>query len=140
MRTITLIVAILLGSVAVWAATTTSVQTIQFRRGPESMLPTKAKMGEPLFTTDTHKVYIGYSTGRTELGAVTTQNLTFVPGTGIKLYADTVNKAITISSDKVSPPTTSSTACTKGQWAVNASYRFDCRSTNTWVRAAVSTW
>lgn len=139
-RTIIPVILILFASVAVWAATTTSVQTIQFRRGPESMLPTKAKMGEPLFTTDSHKLFMGYSTGRVEMGAVTSQDLTFKAGTGVTLYADTVNNALTIGSAKVSVPNTSSSACTPGQWAVNSSYRFDCWSTNSWVRSPVSSW
>lgn len=40
---------------------------IQVKRGKAAQLPTKFAMGEPAFTTDTHQVFFGYSTGMEEL-------------------------------------------------------------------------
>ncbi|WP_418921761.1 hypothetical protein, partial [Brevibacillus brevis] len=38
---------------------------IKFKRGKETNLPSSAPTGEPLFTTDTHKLFIGTGTGIT---------------------------------------------------------------------------
>ncbi|WP_064201870.1 hypothetical protein [Brevibacillus brevis] len=44
---------------------------IKFKRGKETNLPSSAPAGEPLFTTDTHKLFIGTGTGITSVGADT---------------------------------------------------------------------
>lgn len=48
--------------VAVWTFAG-PVTKIQVRRGPEAQLPQKLANGEPGFTTDSHRFFIGYSTG-----------------------------------------------------------------------------
>jgi hypothetical protein len=40
----------------------------------------------------------------------------------------------------VSTPGSATDPCTAGQWSYDASYHYDCVATNTWVRAALSTW
>lgn len=40
---------------------------IQVKRGNDATMPTKFAMGEPAFTTDTHRVFFGTSTSRIEL-------------------------------------------------------------------------
>jgi hypothetical protein len=60
------------------AATTTS--TIQFKRGNEAQLPATAKMGEPLFTRDTRRVFVGYSTGKLELQNASVPTTYTTPG------------------------------------------------------------
>ena len=40
-----------------------TVANMQFRRGLEADLPASAPLGQPLWTTDTHKLYIGTGTG-----------------------------------------------------------------------------
>lgn len=40
---------------------------IQVKRGPDATMPAQFAMGEPAFTTDTHRVFFGFSTGREEL-------------------------------------------------------------------------
>ncbi|GED60267.1 hypothetical protein ABER61_27675 [Brevibacillus formosus] len=42
---------------------------IKFKRGKETNLPSSAPAGEPLFTTDTHKLFIGTGTGIISVGA-----------------------------------------------------------------------
>lgn len=42
---------------------------IKLKRGKETNLPSSAPIGEPLFTTDTHKLFIGTGTGITSVGA-----------------------------------------------------------------------
>jgi hypothetical protein len=59
-----IIVSILLTGLGL-AATLTA--PVRFKRGTEANLPATLKMGEPAFTTDTHEVYIGYSTGKRKL-------------------------------------------------------------------------
>jgi hypothetical protein len=49
------------------ALAATTIGTIQFKRGTEANLPTRGKTGEPLFSTDTHRVFIGTSSSRIEL-------------------------------------------------------------------------
>jgi hypothetical protein len=46
---------------------TCAATTIQFKRGLESALPATAAMGEPLFTTDTNRMFVGTTTGKVEL-------------------------------------------------------------------------
>src|SRR5262245_44775365 len=41
---------------------------IQFRRGLESALPATPASGEPLWTTDTNKLYIGTGASRIQVG------------------------------------------------------------------------
>jgi hypothetical protein len=45
----------------------TSIGTINFKRGLDANLPATANMGEPLITTDTHRVLVGTGTGKIEL-------------------------------------------------------------------------
>ena len=49
------------------------VQAFQFKRGMESALPFTAKQGEPIWTTDTHRLFVGYSTGRQEVKTADSQ-------------------------------------------------------------------
>lgn len=39
---------------------------IQFKRGAESRLPVSGAIGEPIFTTDTHRLFIGTGTDKIE--------------------------------------------------------------------------
>jgi hypothetical protein len=41
---------------------------------------------------------------------------------------------------QVGVPSTSSTACTQGSWATNGSFYYLCISTNTWARAALTSF
>lgn len=63
--TLTTLLALALCSSLALAATTT--HNFQVKRGPAAQLPATAKMGEPLFATDTRELYIGYSTGRVKM-------------------------------------------------------------------------
>lgn len=45
----------------------TTYNKIQVKRGPEYLVPPTPSMGEPVFTTDTHRTFMGYSTGKEEL-------------------------------------------------------------------------
>lgn len=42
---------------------------IQFKRGVQAALPSVADQGEPIFTTDTHRFFIGYGDGKVEYSA-----------------------------------------------------------------------
>jgi hypothetical protein len=46
---------------------TAAVTKIQVRRGTDANLPATLSYGEPAFTTDTHRAFYGYSTGKEEL-------------------------------------------------------------------------
>ena len=54
---------LVLMAVAVMAA---PISKIQVRRGPEANLPARLANGEPAFTTDSRRLFFGYSTGREE--------------------------------------------------------------------------
>ena len=41
---------------------------------------------------------------------------------------------------KTSAPANAGSACVQGAWAVDTSFIYLCRATNTWVRASVATW
>ncbi len=46
----------------------TILGTIQFRRGLEASLPA-LKIGEPAYTTDSHKLFVGTDAGNVEIQA-----------------------------------------------------------------------
>jgi hypothetical protein len=52
---------------------------IQFKRGNSASLPTVAEAGEPLFTTDTGRLYIGTGTGVTPIGAANANEIVLTP-------------------------------------------------------------
>lgn len=81
----------LLMLVTVTAVAAPLVTTIQMKRGTEANLPARAKMGEPLFTTDTHRVFVGTSSARVELFKLPAHN-TYSTATQGKLNAK-LNKA-----------------------------------------------
>jgi hypothetical protein len=66
------------------------------------------------------------------------------PGAGL-LSIESAGKT-TLSTDptlvgmRTAAPTSSSTACTTGSWAMDASYFYLCLSTGSWRRASLSTW
>jgi len=81
--------------------------------------------------------------GGTDLRAF--QSTTIVAaGTG--LVGTTTNGSTTISVDPtvvglwVAVPATSSSACTPGTWSADTSYYYVCIATNSWKRAALTTW
>jgi uridylate kinase len=45
----------------------TETKTILLKQGLDSQLPVAAGIGEPLFTTDTHRVFVGFGSGKIEL-------------------------------------------------------------------------
>lgn len=49
-----------------WAAAPPA-PTLQFKNGNDANIPITLKMGEPAITRDTHRVFVGYSTGKVEL-------------------------------------------------------------------------
>lgn len=68
MKKHSLIITLLVLTASITAAlAATTISDIRLKRGPEASLPARAKSGEPLFTTDTHRVFIGTSSARVEL-------------------------------------------------------------------------
>jgi hypothetical protein len=68
------------------------------------------------------------------LGAGAGIQLTQTPG------QNTILADPTVVGLRVAAPPTSSSACVTGTWAVSTSYYYVCVSTNTWVRAALSSF
>jgi hypothetical protein len=62
-KTIITVLILLAATVAIAA----TVTRIQVKRGPEAQLPATLASGEPAMTTDTHRVFFGFSTGKVEL-------------------------------------------------------------------------
>lgn len=71
-------------------------------------------------------------------------NMTFGSGTG--LVCVTATGTVTCSVDTtsvqtvVSVPSTSTTSCNVGQYALSTTFRYDCVGTNVWRRVAISAW
>jgi hypothetical protein len=84
------------------------------------------------------------STG-TDLRAFISNRGQILAGTGI-VVADASPGSMTISADtsvvavRVAAPSTSSSACVLGNYAVDSSYFYQCVAANTWRRVASSTW
>jgi hypothetical protein len=53
--------------ILLFVATVCGATTIQIKRGNDANLPTTLKMGEIAMTRDTHRTFVGYSTGKVEL-------------------------------------------------------------------------
>ena len=83
------------------------------------------------------------ATGGTDFrGYLSTKNI----AAGVGLLATDVNGLTTVSADgtvvgfRVAAPSTATSACAQGSWAVDEEFYYVCVSTNTWRRAATSTW
>ena len=67
-----------------------------------------------------------------------------IPGTGMitteQSGSTTISADPSVLSLRVSAPATSSTACSTGVWASDTSYYYLCVATNSWRRAALSSW
>ena len=65
-------------------------------------------------------------------------------GSGIQLTQtsgqNTVSADSSVVAMRVSVPGSAASACVTGTWAANASYYYICVNTNSWVRAALSTF
>jgi hypothetical protein len=67
-------------------------------------------------------------------------------GAGLSRVVSPSTGGVTLSVDsasvglRVSVPSASNSACTQGQWAADSNYVYHCVATNTWRRAALSSW
>jgi hypothetical protein len=67
-------------------------------------------------------------------------------GAGSGLIASAANGVTTLSIDPTSVglwapvPPNSSSACTKGTWAIDTSFFYVCAAANSWLRAALTSW
>ena len=71
--------------------------------------------------------------------APTTGGVIYVEGNELK-WRNAATGVVTTVSGQVAVPATASSTGTAGQWAADASHYYRCIATNTWVRAALSTW
>jgi hypothetical protein len=73
---------------------------------------------------------------------ISTKNFT----AGLGLIDASISGATTLSLDtavvglRVGIPATSSTACTSGSWAADATYFYICQAANSWRRVALASW
>jgi hypothetical protein len=75
--------------------------TITIRRGASSDIPAAGLLGEPLFTTDTYKLYVGTGTGKVLVGGQNAAEIPFSPSGNIA--ATTVQAALAeLDSEKAS--------------------------------------
>ena len=82
------------------------------------------------------------ATGSDVRAMLATRNIT--PGLGLLTSDSSGNTMVSADSSLVSlrasVPATSSSSCTAGTWAMDTNYYYMCIGTNTWKRAALSSW
>lgn len=123
------------------------ISKIQVRTGDETDLP-QLDIGEIGFTTDTKKVFIGNDPlldPPVGIQPTLTQILTDSPNCYINAnqLVGNINSGTTQDTNivtKTSVPSTSSSTGVAGQIAYDNTHIYVCISTNTWVRASLSTW